>query len=161
MKNKIIFGLLVIVSIFAISGCSSKDTSKERTIEYLLDRYVDIYSKADMSAIEDMFPPFYVEYSKDYITKEKLEKDRNKAKEVYGDDFEVTYKVGNSVKMTDDELEKLNNDMINNYNAKEKATECYKYEVSIIFKGSKKEDPDAMTTMGYCKYNDTWYLVKV
>lgn len=159
MKKKILLCLTILLAMIMIVGCGK--SSKERTIEYLLDRYIDAYSNADMDAVKDIFPPFYIDYSKDVLTKEKIEKDIKEAKEYYGDDYKITYKVGNKTKMTDEELEKLNDNMINTYNAKEKATECYKYEVSIMFKESKKEDPESMTTMGYCKYDNLWYIVSI
>ena len=128
MKKKSI--LFIIISLLVI-GCSKK----ERTIEYLLDRYIEAYTKASIDAINDMFPPFYIEYSKDYMTKEKLEEEIKEAKEIYGEDFTITYKVGDKTKLNDDELKKLNEKMADIYNAKEEAQECYKYETSLMFKG--------------------------
>lgn len=166
MKKKIL--LIVLLSILIFTGCQSKDNNKietkteERTMEYLLDRYVEAYSKADMDAVKDMFPPYYIEYSKNFLNKEFLEKRIEEAKQVYGDDYKITYEVGESTKLTDEELERTNNIMKNEYDAKEDASECYKYEVKIKFKGSLYEDPDsAYSFMGYCKYNDKWYIVSI
>ena len=128
-------------------------------MEYLLDRYVEAYTKANLEAAEDMFPPFYIEYSKGNLTQEYLEKGRDEAKEKYGDDFTITYKIEKTTKLTDEELDKLNEKMEKYYKAKEKASECYKEEINLTFKGSKKEDSNSVSTMGYCNYNGMWYIV--
>ena len=45
------------------------------------------------------------------------------------------------------------------YNSKEDASECYKFEGTITFAGSKYEDPDPISSMAYCRYDGAWYLV--
>ena len=157
MKKKIIFGVVVMLITITTVGCAKK----ERTMEYLLDRYVEAYTKASIDAVQDMFPPFYIEYSKDYLTKEKLEKNIKEAKETYGDDYTITYKIGDSTKLTDEELDKLNQNMASTYKSKDNAKECHKYKVSMMFKGSKKEDPINYSTIGYCNYDGTWYIVRI
>ena len=46
------------------------------------------------------------------------------------------------------------------YNSEEEATECYKYEGTITFKGSKKSDDIPLTSIGRCNFGGTWYLVR-
>ena len=155
MKKKLI--ICIFVLLFIVVGCSKK----ERTMEYLLDRYVEAFSKASMDAVKDMFPPFYIEYSKNSLNKEKLESQVKQAKELYGDDLTITYKIGENTKLNDEELKKVNEEMAKTYGAKEDASECYSYKISVMFKGSKKEDPLTYNSMGYCNYNGTWYLVRI
>ena len=153
MKKRLLF---LVILLFIVVGCS-----KERTMEYLVSRYVEAYTKADMVAAKEIFPPFYLEYSKDILTKERLESEIDLAKKTYGDDFTITYKIKGNTKLTEEELANHNERMTNTYGAKENATECYRYEVNSKISGSIKEENDRMTTMGYCKYNGTWYIVEI
>lgn len=166
MKRKIFFCLLVILMLVTLTACSKRKENNnstkndERTIEYLLDKYIVAYTNADLELTKEVFPPFYMEYSKDYLTKEKLKESLNNDIEKLGNDFKVTYDITQKEKMTKDELETINNKMINQYKAKEKASECYKLEGSLIFKGSKGEIIDRLSTIKYCKY-DKWYLIRI
>ncbi len=158
MKKKFVFGLLVLIALFTITGCG---ILKVRTIDYLLKGYIRAYTKADLKATKDIFPPFYLEYNKKDLNQEYMDKTLKNAIEKYGDDFNITYKITKTTKMTKEELDKHNEKVAKNYKTDAKATECYKYEGTITFKGSKKEDPLKMSTMGYCKYNGTWYLIRI
>ena len=155
--------LVVLLAVLFITGCGSKGYKNKstRTVEDLLDEYVEAYTKADVELAKDLFPPFYVEYAKNVLTTERLEQGLKNSKERYGDDFNITYEVTGKTKYTDEELETLNKKMESYYNSKDNATECYKFEGTITFKGSKEEDPDPLTTMAYCKYDGSWYLVGV
>ncbi len=158
--KKIYLLLVVLIGVVFITGCgseSSKDKSK-RTVEDLLDMYVEAYVNADAKLVQEIFPPFYIEYAKDMLTTEKLEQNLKSAKEEYGDDFNITYEVTNNTKCTDEELETVNKAMATYYKAKENASECYRIEGSITFKGSKRVDPDPLS-MAYCNYDGSWYLV--
>ena len=163
MKKNIIISLLVLVSLFTLVGCGSSSNSNKnsRTVEELLDLYVKAYTTADIDAVSDLFPPFYIEYAKESLTKKHLEESLKIAKEVYGDDFTILYEITNKTKVTEEELESINEEMKNLYSAEEKATECYKIEGSITFKGTNEEDEDPLTTLDYCKYDDGWYLINV
>ena len=97
--------------------------------------------------------------SKSFLNKERLESTLKSTKEEYGDDFTITYKVDNKTKLEDKSLEELNKDMNSKYNSKDKASECYELSGTIYFKGSKKSESNKLYLNGYCKYNDTWYLV--
>ena len=131
----------------------------KRTVEYLLDLYVKAYTKADTQAVKDMFPSFYYEYSKSSFTKAKLEAALKEAKETYGNNFNVTYKITKTKKVDSDELEEINDDMSYYYDADVEATECYKYEGTITFKGSKSQDTDSIDSLRYCKFDGVWYLI--
>jgi hypothetical protein len=45
------------------------------------------------------------------------------------------------------------------FDADVEASECYKYEWTITFKGSKNTDIDSIDSLRYCNYDGTWYIV--
>ena len=158
--KKGLFLVVLFVAVVLVTACGSKYGNKSsRTVEDLMDEYVEAYTKADVELAKDIFPPFYNEYAKDMLTKERLEQALENAKEEYGDDFHITYEITKKTKMTDEELKEINDKMATRYNAKEEASECYKFEGTITFTGSKFEDPDPISTMKYCNYNGAWYLI--
>lgn len=159
MKKGLLFVLLFSALFFTACGGSGLSNKSSRTVEDLMDGYVKAYTTADADIVKEIFPPFYVEYAKDYLTKERLEKTLTSAKETYGDDFNITYNITKTTKMTDDELKELNDAMAYRYNSKDNASECYKYEGTVTFKGSKSEDTDPISSMKYCKYDGSWYIV--
>lgn len=156
MKKKIIICLLVVL--FTLTGCK---LSFGRTYENLLKDYTNAYSKGDLKTIQKIFPPYYVEFSKDIVTQEYLDKQVNTLKSTFGDDFKITYEITGKTKLTNDELKTLNEKMAKYYNAKDNATECYKYEGDLIIKGSKNESKSSLSSIGYCKYKNTWYIVAI
>ena len=162
MKKGLLLVVLFVVAAFATAcGGSKLDNKKTRTIEDLLDGYVKSVIKADADTAKKIFPPFYVEYAKNSLTKENLDKSLERAKEEYGDDFNITYEITKTTKMTEEEVKEVNDKMKEYYNADQDASECYKYEGTITFKGSKFEDTDPISTMGYCSYDGEWYLVSI
>jgi hypothetical protein len=108
-----------------------------------------------------MYPPFYVEYSKDYLNKEFLEEVLKKAKSEYGNDFKVIVKVTGKIKLSDDVVKELNKSYSDSFKAKVNATECYEVKGTFTYKGSKKEETQSIYSTGYCKIDGTWYLVQI
>lgn len=157
MKKNNLLGLLLVLTLFVV-GCG---TTKEKTVEDLLDDYIESYLKADPDMVKKVFPPFYMEYAKEYMTKEYLEQALLDDKESLGDDFTITYDIKNKEKINDEDLETVNSKMESQYNAEEKASECYKLEGTMTFKGSKDELVEELSSIHYCKYSDTWYLIRV
>ena len=153
--KKVLFIFLFLFSFLMITGCS-----KERTIDYLMKGYVKAYTKADLASTKDIFPPYYVTYAEKYMTQEYLDKSFKDATEKYGDDFTITYEITKKTKLTDEELKELNEKIAKYFKTEEKATECYKFEGTTTFKGSKKEDKQSLSSLGYCKYKGVWYLVR-
>ena len=158
-KGLLIVSLFFVIALMTACGGSKLSNKSSRTIEDLLDGYIIAYTKADVDVAKDIFPPYYVEYAKDRLTKEKLEKSLESAKTRYGDDFNIEYKITETTKLTDEELEELNNKIKNNFNADVDAKECYVYDGTITFKGSNREDKDSLKSIAYCSYNGSWYLV--
>ena len=115
MKKKILFTLLILLSLFTFTGCGSN----KRSFHNLLNQYVEAYAHIKIDALKDVYPPFYVEYAKDSLTEKNLEKNVEQLKKLYGDDFKLSYKIIDSVKLTDEELEELNSKMTKKYGAKE------------------------------------------
>jgi uncharacterized protein YceK len=171
MKKRLLI-VLLIVMIITLSGCgsskkesnSSQENNKneeKRTYKYLLDEYVLAYTKSDLKAALDLFPPYYIEYAKNYLTQEYLDNALKESKEKYGDDFNITYQIGKETKLTDEELKTVNTKMKDFFKTESTTNECYKYEGLLIFKGSKSEVKETLATMGYCKYDNNWYLVRI
>ena len=166
MKKSYFLILLLLVAFVTACGSSSNsksgvDNKKTRTIEDLMDAYVIAYTKADIDAAKKIFPKYYNERYKDQLTKERLEESLSKAKNSYGDDFNITYEIKSKTKMTDDELNAFNTSIATRFNTSEKASECYKLDGTITFTGSKFTDPDPLSSAAYCKYDGEWYLASV
>jgi len=166
MRKKLF--ILLLISLFTITACGKKEEEKEEkketnTIEKsykrILDTFIESYTKPDESLVSDIFPPFYLKYAEGMFTQEKLEEILVKEKEIYGEDFTITYELGENTKLTDEELEKVNKEMATKFNSKDNATECYRNNGKITYKGSKEEDTDPLTSYLYCKY-DKWYIVR-
>ena len=158
MKKGLLITILLVAIVF-VTACGSKGSKSTRTVEDLLDEYVEAYTKADVELAKDIFPPFYIEYAKNMLTKDRLEAALESAKEPYGDDFHITYEIKSKTKMTEEELKAVNDRMASRYNSKDDASECYKFTGTITFVGSKFEDPDPIDSMIYCNYSGAWYLV--
>lgn len=156
MKKGIIVFLLLVAIFVTACGGSSKSS---RTVEDLFDQYAKAYTTANLKLAQDLFPPYYIEYAKDLLTQDRLDNSLKNAKEIYGDDFTITYKINEKTKLTDDELDTLNKGIASTFKTEDKASECYKLDGTITFKGSDYEDTDPISTMKYCKYDSGWYLV--
>lgn len=156
MKSRLLFVMLFLASVFVLSGCGKE----ERTIEYLMDGYVKAYTKSDLKAEKDIFPEFYLKAYEKYVNQEALNKETKDAKEKYGDDFTITYKVDKENKMSDDDLKSLNEKMKKNIKDAVDATECYTYEGNIEIKGSKDSTSRNLSTIARCNYDGTWYLIR-
>lgn len=174
MKKKIflisVISILLISGLFFLTGCgnnkkeektlTSSENKDEKTVEYLFEQFIKVYTKADVDTLKEIFPPFYVEYAKNYMTKEYLENSLNKEKERYGDDFNITYEITKKTQLTDEELEKINKSMSNYFKTDSKTFEGYKLEGYLIYKGSKKEAKQSLSSFYYCKYDEGWFLVR-
>ena len=148
--------MLFLISIFALSGCGKE----ERTINYLMDQYVKAYTKADLKAEKDIFPEFYLKANEKYVNQEALNKETANAKDKFGDDFNITYKVDKETKMSDEDLKALNEKMKKIIDGAKDATECYTYEGTIELKGSKNSTTGTLSTIARCNYDGTWYIIK-
>lgn len=159
MKKSLLFVLVFAAFLITACGSSGLNDKKNRTVNDLMDGYVRAYIETDVDAANSIFPDYYYEKVGKY-TKEKLEAALENGKNGYGDDFNITYEITKTTKLTDEELVQHNENIRKTFNAKTDATECYKYEGTITFKGSKFEDTDPIDTMLTCKYNDEWYLTQ-
>lgn len=158
MKKRILLILILAVAFVTACGSGGSKNKAERSYEDLIDVYIKGYVNADPDAFKDVFPDYYCKAQEAYFTKEYLGQMLESAKERYGEDFKITYEVTKETKLTEEELKTLNKKLKSRYNATVDATECYKYEGTITFAGSKYSDPDPISTVGRCKYNGTWYL---
>lgn len=164
MKKKLYILFILLLGTLFVTACNEKaayENQSTRTIEDLLEEYVESVTKADVDLAKDIYAPFYVEIVKSTMTKEKYEEKLKKYKELYGEDFNITYEVKDKVKYTGEELVEFNERMAIRYNSKDKATECYKIDGTITVKGSIKEESDTLEKIAYCKYNDSWFIVGI
>jgi len=166
MKKKIFITLLIILTLF-ITGCTNKsDTEKRksneetRTMKYLMNDYIKIYNEASLEAVKNIFPNYYIESAQDIVNQENLDNNKKNNIEKYGKDFKASYKILKEEKMSEEELEELNNKIKESYNTENNATECYKYEGTIILDGSLYDEVISLGTLLRCKYNNKYYLVK-
>lgn len=161
MKRKLICSL-TIISLFMITACGKKvEMKEERKVEDLLNDFIKSYINADVELSKKVFPPFYIEYTKKNLDKDYLPKALENDKMKLGEDFKVTYEITSKEKMNDEELKKLDSHAAKEYQTNKKAEECYKLEGTMKFKGSKGEITDRLSTFNYCKYDGTWYIVRI
>lgn len=161
MKKKNII-MLIIICIFIIEAIAMVlyiDKKKDRTPEYLFNQYVKAYQKADEKAAKDIYPPYYIESAKKYLSAKYLKAYVKSATERYGDGFKITYEITKKTKLNDKELNDLNKNIASTFKAKEKAKECYKLDGATIYEGSKGKERSSFHNINYCKYKITWYLV--
>lgn len=153
----LLIAVIVLLILLLTGGSNGYKDKKNRTVNDLMDAYVRTIVKTDVDAGNSIFPKYYYDQRGEF-TKEKLDSNLERSKKEYGDDFNITYEITKTTKMTDEELKTQNNNIKDMFNTKEEASECYKYEGTITFKGSKDQDTDPISTMVYCKYGEEWYL---
>ena len=157
--KKILLVLLVFLTIFMISGCGKKK-EEQKPLDYLMSEYVRSYTEGDLEAVKNIFPPYYMEFAKHFMTEEYLKDILNGNKELFGDNFTVTYEITKETKLNDKKLDALNKSVAEEFDTNAKASICYKIEGTTTFKGSIKEEVGDIENMNYCKYGDNWYFVK-
>ena len=108
-------GLLIILLILFISTACSNTSNiekgsviKDKTIETLLNQYIEGYLNADSKRILDVMPDFVTitnpyQYSQ-FALKESLSDDKEK----YGYDLDITYEINEKTLLDNVQLEKLN-----------------------------------------------------
>ena len=156
MKKKFFALMLVaLLSVGLITGCGKKkeEEKKVKKEEDLVELYVRAYNEEKPELLLEVFPDFFAEDLKKYVTVEGI-KDQ---KAEYGDDAIYSMKITGKTKMTDDWIEQ-NNIYLKEYNAQ--VTECYAIEGIASIKGSLKEDSSEIEEMWYCNFgNDDWRLI--
>ncbi len=158
-------GLLIILLILFISTACSNTSNiekgsviKDKTIETLLNQYIEGYLNADSKRILDVIPDFVTitnpyQYSQ-FALKESLSDDKEK----YGYDLDITYEINEKTLLDNVQLEKLNELISNAFKTNDKVSECYSIYGSMTYYGSKGSSEDDLSAY-YCKYNDKWYLL--
>lgn len=128
-----------------------------------IKNYLDGISKADSKLMFQALPDF----ERKELLKEKSYKDYNEdlkeelddAKEMYGNNVKMTYKVTDKEKIEKDELEKVAKDLSDEYETQVKISEGYILTVDVTTKGSKKEEKDSTKFRVY-KINGSWAIVE-
>ena len=160
MKKTFIL-LTVFCCAFLITACGSGSGSvkKNATVEELLDVYLDAFMNADEEKMVSVFPSFMEEDVRKYLGKDALEQQISSMKEEYGDDYKITYKINNTIKANESQLESVNNSLKKHYSNATAASECYGYEGTFTYAGSKGSEDGSLSEVIYCKFNDAWKLV--
>ena len=149
---------IFVITIFAliITGCGSKELSKNASLDELFDTYKEGLKNVDVDKLISIYPDFTHEKLKKTVTKEAIEK----TIDYYGDDMEVTIDVTGKEKMAEDELESFNYDIKQEYSNYVLASECYSVKGNISIKGSKKENSTSIKEMYYCNFDGTWRIME-
>ena len=125
-----------------------------------MDGYIKAYTEANLEAEKDIFPEFYLKANEKYINQEALTKEKETAEEKIGKNFTITYKIDKETIMTDEELKEFNKKTKEKIENAIDATECYTYEGSVEFKGSKDKISSDFSTVARCKYDGKWYIIR-
>lgn len=150
-------GLFVIMLLaVVITGCGgSKTVTKNSTPEELLDIYMEGFKNADPDKLVSVYPDFAQEYYKKYITKENIQRSLDN----YGSNVKLSYEITGKVKLTEDELNELNESIKNAFPDAVLPNECYKINGSTTIKGSSEEHTSEITELWYCNFDGSWRLL--
>ena len=140
------------------------------SVEEVVEHY-ESYFMGEVEYLKTLYPKEYVDYldetqdeSMDQIIerfKEELPKEFEAAKEYYGSDLEITAKLVNKVKCSEEEVKKIGEAMKESYSVidAKKVTDAYNVVIKQSLKGSKKEDSQ-QAEMCAIKYDGYWYLIE-
>ena len=159
MKKRVLVVLLVAIAFLTACGSGKEADKSTRTFDDLMNAYISGFTKANIKEINSIYAPYYLKKFEDSMTQDSLDEALKDSKEEYGDDFNITYEVTKTTKLTEEELKEFNDAVKKYFETEDEASECYKYEGTITFKGSKRVDDDSLSYVGYCNYNGSWYLV--
>ena len=160
MKKYLFILLLVII---VCIGCSKKGevqkgSVKEKTIDYLINQYIDGYMKEDSDLVQSVMPAFVTitnpyQYSKDGI----MEVVSN-YKEQCGDDYKISYDALEVNELDPVQSDKLNDLIEYAFHTNEKVNDCSSLTGKLLISGSKNNLEEEFSAY-YCKYNNNWYLL--
>lgn len=150
-------GLFVIMLLAVVmTGCGgSKTLTKNSTPEELLDVYMEGFKNVDPDKVISIYPDFAKDYYKKYITKERIQRSLDN----YGRNVELSYEITGKDKLSDDELEELNENIKNVFTNPVLPSECYKINGSTTIKGSDEEHTSEITELWYCDFDGSWRLL--
>lgn len=174
-KNKYIIKLIsifavLLMSMYMLTGCefeksdSSKkdknDDTKEITSSYEepVKYMVEGLSEANAEKFLKAFPEFISDYMEDIFTDEYLENTLKTAENEFGENIEMSYKIIDKTEIDKDELEKMEEDIKNNFEEEITITKGYELGVEVTTKGDDAEDTEEDEFNVY-EVDGKWYIL--
>lgn len=154
LKNKKIVKMvaliaIMLISVFALTGCELLDkageavdkvTGKTKDYEKPIANLVEGIQDADAEKFLSAFPPFISEEMEDLFTDEILEQALELAKEEYGENIKMTYKVVDEEELSEEDLEEMAEEILEYYDEEVEITKGYELEVELTTKGDDDEE---------------------
>ncbi|MBP3707918.1 MAG: zinc ribbon domain-containing protein [Clostridia bacterium] len=146
----IVAAIIVIVVIFSLIGGAYKTPIKN---------YFNGVQKTNAKTYLKAYPEFMRENLEDTYDEEFLEKRKESLEKTYGDNVKLSYKVVDKIKMTKDELDKVKDELKEDYDdEKIKISSGYKVCVKLTVKGSDEKETNFMT-LDVLKINGKWSVI--
>ena len=166
IKNKKYFKILTVLTVLVMSicmltGCGKKE-NKEQTPDYEepIKNFIEGMVEANSEKFLNAFPEFLSKYMKQSFTNEDLSEILEDAKEEYGEDLKMTYKVVDKKELSEEELKQMQEDLKENYGQESSVSAGYNLNVEINTKGSKKEETDKDEYTVY-KIDEKWCMIEL
>ena len=156
--------LLVILLVIAVCiGCSKKEEIEkgsvtERSIDYLMNQYIDGYMKEDYEKVQSVMPEFVIITNPYQYSKEGITEVVSSYKEQCGNDYTINYDALEINKLDSVQSDKLNDLIENAFHTNEKVFECSSLSGNLIISGAQNTLEEDFSAY-YCKYNNNWYLL--
>lgn len=117
------------------------------------EKYMEILPEYQVKALEKQ----YKETDKDYeeTLLDNFETSRENLEDTYGDNAKVSYKILDKTKLTDDEIDDIEDSIKSNYDKKVDVKEGYKCFVKYTKKG-KEDESVSYTTRTVIKVDGKW-----
>ena len=116
---------------------------------------MDGFKNADPDRMVSVYPDFAKDYYGKYLTKENIQKSLDN----FGDNIELSIEVTRKDKLSNDELDTINEEIKSTFTDYVLASECYLIKGNTHIKGSKTERDGTLDEMYYCNFNGTWRLI--
>lgn len=166
IKNKSFIKILIVLTILVVSvgmlmGCGiNKNEEKIPEYEEPVKSFIEGMSEANSEKFLNAFPEFLSKYMKQSFTNDSLNEILEDAKEEYGEDLKMTYKIADKKELSEEELKQQKENLKENYGQEVSIEEGYKLTVEITTKGNKKEETDSDEFLVY-KIDGKWCLIEL
>lgn len=152
--------MVVVMSLMLVAcGSSKSDSDKSKTsTKYggVIDKLCDAKINADVEEFMGLFGSME-SLMRDVVTQEVLDQTKATYEETCGDDLEVSYKVKEETKATDDDISSYE-ETIALFGEEGDISEAYDLTIDATVKGSKG-DYDYEMALSVGKVNDEWIIV--
>lgn len=164
-KTIAVFAILVMI-MYMFTGCqngektSNKKDEKaiESSYEEPVKNLIEGLSEGNSEKFLKAFPSYISDYMKAIFTDEYLKSTLEKAKEDYGENIQMTYELKNKEEISEGELNRIKQDVKDNFDKEIEITKGYSLDVDIKTKGDKTEDTEEDTFNVY-QVDGKWYIL--